>query len=86
MRNTNEIIIVNESVEVEKTVVTEDFSHYTINKKMRVIDVVVERFCDDGSLVQSETYQFEEDQYMDNANESYLWVLIDAERQSNSTV
>lgn len=80
MREAEGIVEVFENVVVEKQVVKEDFSHYTVNKKEKKIDVVVEKMAEDNSVVNTEYYQFGEKNYLDSPNESYLWSLVDEAR------
>lgn len=71
---------ISENVVVKKIVVKEDFSHYSVNKKIKTIDVVVDKIADDETIVSTEYYHFDSVDYIESPDELQLWNLVDKKR------
>jgi hypothetical protein len=80
MRETNKIISIDRTYKEDVVLNKEEIAKYTVDKRNQTITVDVRLSGDETSIVETETYRFFSNDFINEPNEYDLWLLIDNKR------
>lgn len=80
IRETTKVITVDKTVQEEVTLTKEEIIKYTVDKRNQNIEVEVRMTGEDTSRVETETYRFFSNDFINEPKEIELWQLIDKKR------
>ena len=80
MRETNKIISIDRTYKEDVVLNKEEIAKYIVDKRNQTITVNVRLSGDETSIVETETYRFFSNDFINEPNEDDLWFLIDNKR------
>lgn len=80
IRETKKTIIIDRTVQEEVVLNKEEISEYAVDIRNKNITVVVRFTGDETGRVETETYRFFSNDYIDEPTEENLWQLVDKKR------
>jgi hypothetical protein len=80
MRETNKIISIDRTYKEDVVLNKEEIAKYIVDKRNQTITVDVRLSGDETSIVETETYRFFSNNFINDPNEDDLWLLIDNKR------
>lgn len=80
MRETNKVISIDRTYKEDVVLNNEEIAKYTVDKRNQTITVDVRLSGDETSIVETETYRFFSNDFINEPNEEELWQLIDKKR------
>lgn len=84
MRAIERTVRVTETIEVEKTCVSENIASYHVDRINKRIDINVDWLDDQDVVIKQEYYVITGDDFIENPTERHLWTLIDDEREGEN--
>ena len=80
MRETNKVISIDRTYKEDVVLNKEEIAKYIVDKRNQTITVDVRLSGDETSIVETETYRFFSNDFINEPNEDDLWFLIDNKR------
>jgi len=80
MRETNKVISIDRTYKEDVVLNKEEIAKYIVDKRNQTITVDVRLSGDETSIVETETYRFFSNNFINEPNEDDLWFLIDNKR------
>lgn len=83
IRETKKIIMIDRTVQEEVVLNKEEISEYSVDIRNQNITVTVRYTGDETSRVETDTYRFFSNDYIDEPTKEDLWQLIDKKRSDS---